>query len=451
MMKLRGNISLWTIIVVFTVFFSCKKNNADEIFAEKASVRLQATLDTLQKKLSAAPGWRLFVYPQGLNQLGIQVGGISYYVKFTADNRVQMVSDFLFSQTNNPKESSWRLKAMQAPSLLFDTYNYITIPCDPDWFVNQSPVNAHGFGWGSDYNFQFTTVQPADTIYLKGNFNYSPAVLIKASESEMDSVFNKNGLANIMQATFNYEAANHFLNFNAGNQVVGVNFDFNLYLATFFYLNNSGVLEYVDIPYSHYLYGVRLQKPFSLNGVSFQDLLYDAAAKQYSFKHQGLPVFIKNAATPVFSLHQSLGKVYKTIQVPAQPPALAGQSSLFLSEIALVKQDLLSIYNIQLVQTDFSFSADDKQMDINFYIKKDGDEYVMQVNYSYELNATGQLVFNKIGENINAAQAATVLLPVTRYFNSKAAFTAAYFKDGNILLGQLKSVFYPGFYFTGIL
>ncbi|HZF64227.1 MAG TPA: DUF4302 domain-containing protein, partial [Chitinophagaceae bacterium] len=178
-----------SIILGASVFFAgCKKETKD-LFDKPVDQRLSETLTNYQNALVQAPGWKLFVYPKGLEGQAIQVGGLTYYVKFTDNNRVTMVSDFTFPMALTPKESGYRLRAAQRPSLIFDTYSYIHGAADPDPDVSFSPTSQGGYGWGTDFDFSFTEVTPKDTIKLQGNYNGSDAVLIKATQAEMTAAF----------------------------------------------------------------------------------------------------------------------------------------------------------------------------------------------------------------------------------------------------------------------
>jgi hypothetical protein len=85
------------------------------------------------------------------------------------------------------QSSSYQIKAIQRPSLLFDTYSYIHVPCDPDPAKSHSPFGP-GLGWGADFEFSFadnmSAAQIGDTIQLQGNLNHTKALLIKATQAE---------------------------------------------------------------------------------------------------------------------------------------------------------------------------------------------------------------------------------------------------------------------------
>src|SRR5215210_3420303 len=138
-------------LFAYTAILSGCEKKTDELFDQTPDQRISAVLNDYQTALAQGPGWKLFVYPQGLVSQDIRVGGITYYVKFTNTNRVTMVSDFLVNMATTPKESGFRLKATQRPSLIFDTYSYIHVAADPDPDVSLSPTNDGGYGWGTDF------------------------------------------------------------------------------------------------------------------------------------------------------------------------------------------------------------------------------------------------------------------------------------------------------------
>src|SRR5437868_7377543 len=102
---------------VATVFLAACKKNEDHVFNQTPDERINQALQNYQSQLSGAQyGWKAVLYPKG-------GGAYFFYLKFNDANRVQMVSDFDSASAVNVKESSYRLKALQQPSLIFDTYS----------------------------------------------------------------------------------------------------------------------------------------------------------------------------------------------------------------------------------------------------------------------------------------------------------------------------------------
>lgn len=172
------------LMVLLTGLWSCKED--DGVFEQTADERLSTALTSYQKELTEAPyGWKATISPGG--------GGVySFYFKFNDKNRVVMYSDFDVVSAGTAKESSYRLKAMQTPSLIFDTYSYLHVLADPDGSVNGG---AYGEGLKSDYEFSFERdTLNADNITLTGTKNQSKLVLVKATQEE-SVAYGNGGLA----------------------------------------------------------------------------------------------------------------------------------------------------------------------------------------------------------------------------------------------------------------
>jgi hypothetical protein len=158
-----------------TAFVSCE-NRDDTLFEETADARLNAALASYEKQLIEAPdGWNAVLYPGG-------GGSYGFYLKFDDKNRVVMYSDFSEESAGTSKESSYRLKAMQTPALIFDTYSYLHVLSDPNPDVNGGET---GEGFKSDFEFSiFPDSFKSDVITLIGRKNQSKLVLRKATAAQ---------------------------------------------------------------------------------------------------------------------------------------------------------------------------------------------------------------------------------------------------------------------------
>ncbi|MBC9932630.1 DUF4302 domain-containing protein [Chitinophaga qingshengii] len=168
------------LLLLLAGIYSCKKET-DPLFDKSPDERINDTLHRYQQILTQAPyGWKALVYPGGSPK-----SVFSFYLQFNDSNRVRMFSDFEPVSTSTVKESSWRLKALQQPSLLFDTYSYLHVLCDPD--AGQNGGN-YGEGLGSDFEFAINGIT-GDTLVLTGRFNRSRAILVKASQREQTDYY----------------------------------------------------------------------------------------------------------------------------------------------------------------------------------------------------------------------------------------------------------------------
>lgn len=182
------NKNLLYYILVITLVASCRKDD-DHVFDKSPDERINETLANYQKVISGSPyGWNG-------NLVTAEGGNYRFYFSFNDSNRVQMYCDIDSTTATVLKESSYRLKALQQPSLIFDTYSYIHILADPDGSVNGG---TYGQGLKSDFEFRIDTVT-ADSINLTGRFNGSKLSLRKAAQSDRNQWSSKqvtNGVVN---------------------------------------------------------------------------------------------------------------------------------------------------------------------------------------------------------------------------------------------------------------
>jgi hypothetical protein len=177
--------SILYLLFLSAAFLSCE-NKDDTVFEETADVRINAALASYEKQLVEAPnGWNAVIYPKN-------GGSYGFYFRFDDKNRVVMYSDFSNEAAAVSKESSYRLKAMQTPTLIFDTYSYLHVLADPDPDVNEGDV---GQGLGTDFEFSiFPDSVKTDVISLVGRKNQSRLVLTKATP-EQSAAYLKGDLA----------------------------------------------------------------------------------------------------------------------------------------------------------------------------------------------------------------------------------------------------------------
>jgi|GEM_PF-231978 len=197
-------ISIYLLGITF-ILAGCQKKSDDLINGQTVDQRLTAALAAYQTALTSATyGWILLENSatpnnggQGATNLNVT---FAYYMQFNDQNQVTQYSDFDTTMLATPKSSSYRIKALQRPTLIFDTYSYIHVPCDPDPSVSLTPLintlgpGAGGLGWGTDFEFEFSdstaATQLGDTIHLSGLANQASAVLIKATKAQHDAYVN---------------------------------------------------------------------------------------------------------------------------------------------------------------------------------------------------------------------------------------------------------------------
>ncbi|MEI6949162.1 DUF4302 domain-containing protein [Paraflavisolibacter sp. H34] len=280
-----------------TVLLAGCQKKADDVFDKTPDERLADMLAAYQKTLTGAPyGWKLVIKPKGLEKQDIKVGGFSYYLTFTDANRVTMLSDFDTTMASVPKESGYRLKAVQRPSIYFDTYSYLHIPSDPTASISRTPTGANGEGWGSDFDFSFIDLQPSgDTLHLQGNFNESEAMLVKATQQEA-AAYNNKQLANSLRMMVNLNSIGYFKTLTLGGVSYNLGIDEGNRQITFSWLGSNGTVQTYTTGYYYTLAGIALTEPFNTG----RELVRAIDFNSFNAATQVMNVTVNNAANTVF-------------------------------------------------------------------------------------------------------------------------------------------------------
>lgn len=264
------------LMVVLAAISSCKKDDSS-VFNESPDDRLNAALARYQTQLSGAQnGWKAVLYPAG-------GGSYSFYFKFNDANRVSMVSDFDSASAVTLKESSYRLKALQQPSLIFDTYSYIHLLSDPnEQAVIRNAVNTGQVGVGlvSDYEFYFDSTT-SDTIKLIGRFNGSKATLVRATAQEATG-YSTGQLAAGLNIS---KIQTYFKRLTVGSQLFDVRISPTTHSITLTYIGTNGVAQTYTTGYYLILGGIALTNPLTVGNVtisSFTNMQWNATTETIS-------------------------------------------------------------------------------------------------------------------------------------------------------------------------
>ncbi|MGZ3924360.1 MAG: DUF4302 domain-containing protein [Flavisolibacter sp.] len=250
----RNNLSLRLcaalILSSMLLFTACKKY--DTAFQQSPDERIATALQNYQSALTSSPaGWNATIRTQS--------GGIyHFHFRFNDSNRVKMYSDFNLSTASTAGESSYRLKALQTPSLLFDTYSYLHMLSDPDGSVNGG---NNGAGLGSDFEFSLDSLAK-DSILCTGRVNGTKMTLIRATQQDFDAW--QNGR---WATTLGFENINSILNYFRRLTVGAVNYEVRVNTVTrtvtFTWVDANGNNQQFSTPYYYSSTSVVLVNPFT--------------------------------------------------------------------------------------------------------------------------------------------------------------------------------------------
>jgi hypothetical protein len=246
------------VLAVMTLGAGCRKTYNDTVQGQTADQRIAAAMAAYQKKLTGAPyGWIFLesttgeAFNQGVSQAGPKII-LAYYMKFTDSNQVTMLSDFDPSMAATPAVSSYRVKALTRPALIFDTYSYLHTPCDPDPNISHSPY-GYGFGWGTDFEYSFADSVAAgsigDTIHLTGNLNSAKGMLIKATQAQQTAYLNGNVQTLMVGVNNTNNILEYFKRLSLGGVSYEIRIDAVNRTVTFSWVDGSGNVQTSTVSY----------------------------------------------------------------------------------------------------------------------------------------------------------------------------------------------------------
>ena len=284
------------LLIIAVGLSSCKKDD-NPAFDKSPEQRINEALSAYQTKLvGAANGWKALIYPKG-------GGAYFFYFKFNDQNRVKMYSTFDSASAVAPMESSYRLKALQQPSLIFDTYSYVHVLADPNENVtilanvNGGPV---GVGLQSDFEFYFDSTA-GDTLKLVGRFNGSKADLIPATKQEADAFDNKQLATGFLLRNLG-RYLEYFKRVTIGGVVYEINASQSNRVITFTWLDANGNAQTFSTPFYYSGTGVNFINPL-INGSQtisgLTNLTWNAATTTLGFTVNGTQVTINGFGQPL--------------------------------------------------------------------------------------------------------------------------------------------------------
>ena len=282
-------ISVFLFISVFG-FSSCTKDET-RAFDQSPDTRINEALTQYGSALTgSAAGWNATI------KTG--TGGIyHFHFRFNESNRVFMYADINLETATTAKESSYRLKALQTPALIFDTYSYLHILADPDGSVNGG---TNGQGLISDFEFAFDSLA-TDSILLTGRVNGTKLKLIKATQQDFDA-WQNGQWADVLAFENINKIQNYFKRVNIG----GVNYDLKVdpvaRTIVFTWVDGSGNLHQFITAYNYNASGVVFDTPFDTGSQTisgFEIVSWDAGNFVLNVKVNGTPATIAGATQPL--------------------------------------------------------------------------------------------------------------------------------------------------------
>ena len=295
------------ILCITAALSACRKTDFDPTLGDP-NQRLFDTLALRKQALVAAEhGWKTVFSPKG-------GGTFLFWMKFDAHDRVDMVSDFNSATAETVKNSSYIVKSIEKPGVIFDTYNYLHILSHPQ---NSTSGGISGEGRVSDYEFWFKTVTP-DSIVLEGMRNKNIMVLHKANEDD-EAFFKSGGINRVMNEAIT-RMNGKFLRLQEGDHQIPTTINFTNKLVTLMKITSNNTVEEQSSAFTFDADGLTLVTPVTYNGKIYTRIYWDDVNKVFYLLNGTEKIYFEVSDSPTV--------------LPYTPPA---QDKLYPGEFAVLK------------------------------------------------------------------------------------------------------------------
>lgn len=371
----------------------------DNIFSESPDERLTETQNEYQDMLNSSPNGWLLSLNTGYG------GGYRFWLSFNSANRVTMLSDLDYdisgagATSTTPQESSYRLKSLLAPSILFDTYTYLHVLADPQKDLNGG---EKGEGLKSDFEFSFIKVDNGK-IYLRGNYNSCIAYMEPATPKEVECV-SKGGLKSVFNGLNSYLDENKFPSIQVGETKLMTKP--NSRKTEFAYMDKDdniveeSVGSYLDLqsltdnkPTSD----IHFFEPVELLGEKFSGMTWDESKKCYVMVGEKATYDVFDNEVPPYPLNFGVNQTFTKLYVDAN--TMQGTiPQKFMDQVYTPAYNALKGNSRTIIYINCIFSENatsgKPQMELWIrYANSAGSEYNAKWYYSYKTNDDGTITF----------------------------------------------------------
>lgn len=389
------------LLILITGLAACDNTTISDMDGS-VDERLDKVMNSYIDELATAPnGWMMGITT---NQ-----GFFRFHMTFTKDNKVTMYTDNMRypELKTKPGNSTYNIRALQRPTISFDTYSYVSIICDPDDEVSGGTGNV-----GLKTDFEFEVDEYTDnTFILTGRINRVYATLTKATAAEKAAVLNGD-LQNLLERIGNYKSG-QYLYSEVGGFKTSVMLSHRSVNVS--YVNKENAL--VEIRSESYVEmngDITMENSLVIGDNSITGLKWNSGSSEYSLSvekagGQPQPVVIKTQPGPVIPAHLYIGceeikpykemaslvsmygtnitlatnpigyHMYTTNRYLAQFGGLAQMSVAFgYTQMGLPKIAILPFFG--RYQAGYTFPIT---------ISEDGSEITLAANFTYEDDTAG--------------------------------------------------------------
>lgn len=313
--------------IIFSLLFVACSSEEDDLFGDNSANRMSEALKADQAILTGASnGWLMEYYPSATKAYG----GYNVLVSFTEDGHVTVATD-LIKNPGATATSTYRLKEQAGPTLTFDTYNEIFhIFSDPK---NNYGIGSIGKGMEGDYEFTVMEATP-EKVVLKGKKTDNKIVMTPLAQGTAWESY----LNNIVQSEeeMYYTKYSYIIN----GKEISASRSYKTLVLT--YMEDEEQVTRT-FPYIQTTEGIKFAEPVQIDGVSINELKYDAATGNWNSDNGSVvlrgeltplnELFIDNVWYVAYSKVGAFAKPYFDYikQAYAPDPNLAGEELYYVA------------------------------------------------------------------------------------------------------------------------
>ena len=371
------------------------------LFGETPDERAAAQLNNYQEVLCSAPcGWLVSVGTQDRSAVG---GAYQFWMKFTPGNRVVMYADIDNTTASQPGAGSYRMKLMQYPTLMFDTYNYIHLIADPNGTAVPGSTTAKGLL--SDFDICLDNTTGGDEFKATGRVHKCPVIFTKATPGDTMAIVNGSAFIDSRPAAHTrLTAISPAPVIDVDNTVIQISAGNLLRLTSFFYKDDDGQVQAATIPTCVDInYNIRLMEPFSYGNIEFDRILWNGAKYEVPINGDNREAYDYGGF--IFPLEFGFGKSYSQLKVDK---AALG---------AYLQDPFLSVYNAaeaafaaldrtyQFFEIEF-LSATQMRLYNQYVINSSGQASSISLTFTINTDTDGYVYFTNVQSSTSAYAAA---------------------------------------------
>lgn len=357
------------------LLLGCQKNSEVDLkFDGLPEQRMNERLTELRTKLlDSENGWNASLNTGGK-------GGYGFYINFKSGDNVEMMSDLNATTGTQLSASTYRVIWAMNASLLFDTFNYITMLQEPSSQFGGTSPN----GYQSDIEFEYIKASN-DSLYLRGKKYLNDLILVKATSNQKTAYLSgkmnelRLGLISYFQNKFN-----NYIEVAGIENKIEVNFNTANKVFTAQYIDTDGTVKSFAGKFNFNADGINFSVPIILNGKVFvRATLVDGIIKMYdSLNNEHI---VKQNSSPILPIENVYGynKTYKNIATTTSAlPNISIESDFTAVWKTVVQNFISSGRTVRYFELKFEGA---KSIVFNLYYAAGTSNFTASVTFQYTI------------------------------------------------------------------